>query len=330
MESLVNEKGLVRWGTYDEPVHRINPGDYRLETPMGVSVPPFLKRLMVNRFHFIGIIGPELMAGIAVVDLKYLSNGFFYVYDRQTGGITEASGLGHPFSGTSIEDSPEKPLSRFSSGGLSIEIRKDSLKASGKDISLDTSLDENTTTPLRICTRAGYRGWVFTRKASPIKLRGTLTHKNRQHDLSSPAYWALSDWTCGFMRRQTFWNWAAIASSLDDGRSLGLNLSCGVNETSFTENAFWVGGFMTRVDMVDFDFNRDNLSDPWRIRSNDGKVNLVFYPEANRGEKLNALLVASRFTQLPGVFEGTLRTDEGEILALQSCPGFTEDHYAKW
>ena len=270
-----------------------------------------------------GIIGPELMAGVAVVDLKYLSNAFFYVYDRQTGGITEASGLGHPFSGTSIEDSPEKPLSRFDSGGLSIEMRESSLKASGKDLSLDISLDHGTTAPLRICTRAGYRGWVFTRKASPIGVKGTLTHKGRRHEISSPDYWALSDWTCGFMRRQTFWNWAAIACSLGDGRSLGFNLSCGVNETSFTENAFWVGGATTKVDMVDFDFNRDNLSEPWRIRSNDGKVNLVFHPEANRREKINALLVASRFTQMLGTFEGTLRTDEGETIALTSCPGFT-------
>lgn len=113
------------------------------------------------------------------------------------------------------------------------------------------------------------------------------------------------------MRRQTCWNWAATASSLDDGRSLGLNLSCGVNETSFTENAFWVGGIMTKVDLVDFDYDPDDLSAPWHIRSGDRKVDLVFYPEAQREEKINAFFLASRFTQMLGIFEGTLKTDEG-------------------
>jgi hypothetical protein len=330
MDTLVNGRGLVRWGIYNEPVHRINYLDYRLETPMGFRLPNLLKRLFINRFHFIGIIGPELMAGAAVVDLAYLSNAFFYLYDRQTGVITESKAMGHPFAGTSIEPSPEKPRSLFNTGGLIIEMQRDSLKALGRDVSIDVSIDPNATSPLRICTRAGYRGWVYTQKTSPLKVRGTITRGDTQYDLSSPAYWALSDWTCGFMRRQTCWNWASTASSLDDGRSLGLNLSCGVNETSFTENAFWVDGIMTKVDMVDFDFDRDNLSDPWHIRSNDRKVDLVFYPEARREEKINAFLLASRFTQLLGSFEGTLLTDEGEVIFIQSCPGFAEDHYAKW
>jgi len=87
---------------------------------------------------------------------------------------------------------------------------------------------------------------------------------------------------------------------------------------------------MTKVDTVDFDFDQDNLAEPWHIRSGDRKVDLVFFPEARREEKINALFVASRFTQLLGVFEGTLRTDEGEMIFIQSCAGFAEDHYAKW
>jgi hypothetical protein len=330
MDMLVNGRGLVRWGIYDEPVGRINYEDYRLETPLGYRIPSFLRRLLANQFHFIGIIGPELIAGIGVVDLKYLSNGFFYIYDLETGEMTETKKMGHPFSSTSIDPFPEKPRSAFANGNLAIDMRKDWLKASGEDISLEISLDQNSTTPLRICTRAGYRGWVYTQKTSPLRVKGSVKNRAGEHDLSSPTYWALSDWTCGFMRSHTCWNWAATAFGLDDGRSLGLNLSCGVNETSFTENAFWINGIMTKVDMIDFEFDRDNLSTPWRIRSADRKVDLLFHPEAQREEKINALLLATRFTQLFGVFEGTLTSEEGEVIHVDLCPGFAEDHYAKW
>ncbi|HNY64176.1 MAG TPA: DUF2804 domain-containing protein [Deltaproteobacteria bacterium] len=330
MDTLVNGKGRVSWGIYSEPVAKVNYEDYHLETPMGILYPPLLKKLLANQFHFIGIVGPELLAGIGVVDLKLLSNGFFYLFDRQTGELTETKKLAVLPSAVSIGTSPEKPRSSFKADPLSIEIRRESLNAVGSDLSLQVSFDQGGVSPLRICTRAGYRGWVYTQKTSPIRLKGSVTVRGRQHDLSSPAYWALSDWTCGYMRRQTCWNWASTAFSLADGRSLGMNLSCGVNETSFTENAFWVNGAMTKVDTVDFRFDPADLSSPWHIRSADGKVDLVFRPEAQRGERINAVLIASRFTQLFGVFEGTLQSDDGEVIRVDGCPGFAEDHYAKW
>jgi hypothetical protein len=138
------------------------------------------------------------------------------------------------------------------------------------------------------------------------------------------------DWTAGFMRRHTFWNWAATAFTLPDGRSFGLNLSCGVNETGFTENAFWLDGILTKVDTVHFDFKSRNLYEPWHIVSYDQKVDLIFYPKAHRGESVNALFVKSKFSQLMGTFSGALRTGGGETIVLEACPGWAEDHYAKW
>jgi hypothetical protein len=330
METLVDAKGQVSWGIYPEPVKKVNYQDYPYKTPMGVRYPRLFRKLLANQFHFIGIMGPEFIAGIGVVDLKVLSNGFFSLYDRSTGELLETKTISILPSSSSIDPFPEQPRSTFSAGSFSIEIRRESLRAVGKGVSLDVEFDQESANPLRICTRAGYRGWVYTQKTSPVRLKGSITIGSRQHDLSSPAYWALSDWTCGFMRRETCWNWAATASSLGDGRSLGMNLSCGVNETSFTENAFWVNGALTKVDTVDFRFDGKNLMAPWRVRSGDKKVDLVFHPEAHRGEKVNALLIASRFTQLYGVFEGTLQTDDGEVIRLDRCPGFAEDHFARW
>lgn len=330
MEKLVDEKGLIQWGIYNDPVGRVNFEDYRLETPLGLKVPAALKKVLANQFHFMGIVGPDIIIGIGVVDLKYLSNAFFYVFDRKTGRITESKKLVPLGSSIIIDPFPEKPRSVFKGSGLNIEITGDSLKAVGKGISLDIAMDSSAAKPLRICTRAGYRGWVYTQKTSPLSIKGSLTIQGDRKDLSSPDYMALSDWTCGFMRKETCWNWAATAFTLGDGRSLGMNLSCGVNETSFTENAFWINGHMNKVDTVNFIFDNDNLNSPWQIKSADKKVDLVFKPEAARGENVNALLIKSRFTQLFGVFEGKLVTKHGEVIALDACPGFAEDHFARW
>jgi len=77
MKNLVNPEGTIDFGIYKEPVETINYKEYRLETPMGLGIPGFVKRFKFNQFHFFGLIGPDVMVGMAVVDLKYLTNGFF-------------------------------------------------------------------------------------------------------------------------------------------------------------------------------------------------------------------------------------------------------------
>ncbi len=52
-------------------------------------------------------------------------------------------------------------------------------------------------------------------------------------------------------------------------------------------------------------------------------------PEGHRGERVDALAVASRFTRLFGVFAGTLVADDGEAMRPDGCPGFAEDHFAR-
>ncbi|MDM8525424.1 DUF2804 domain-containing protein [Desulfococcaceae bacterium HSG8] len=329
MNNLVDSEGSVQYGLYDTPVENINYEDYRLETPMGIPVPAVLKRLLINQFVFFGIVGPEFMLGMAVADLRFLANGFFYIYDRKTGSLTETKKI--ILSRASlVKPCPERISARFISDDLHIEMKSSKISAKGRDIALDATLNFADTNPLRLCTRAGYRGWIYTRKTMPVSLSGHIIIGDRRTDISSPACMGLLDWTIGYMRRHTFWNWASTALTLPDGRTLGLNLSCGVNETGFTENAFWLNGKMTKVDTVSFVFDRHDLYKKWRITSYDRKTDLVFSPECHRSEKVNAVLLASIFTQLMGTFDGKLTASDGEVIDIRECPGWAEDHYAKW
>ncbi|MFC1857391.1 DUF2804 domain-containing protein [Thermodesulfobacteriota bacterium] len=330
MNRLVNPAGSIRFGLYDEIVDHVNYEDYRLETPMGWIVPGFLKKFKFNQFHFLGIIGPEVMVGMAVVDLKYLASGFFYVYDRKTGELFDTKKLAFPGRDKYIKPYPETMASGFNSGRLMITMKDRHISAKGEGISLDAKFEPVDPNPLRLCSRAGYNGWVYTQKTGPVELFGEITYNGKHINISPPSYMGLVDWTGGFMRRETFWNWASTACTLEDGRPFGLNLSCGVNETSFTENAFWLDGKMTKLHSINFVFNKNDIRDPWRMSSLDKKVDLVFYPENLRGEKINVLFIASRFTQLIGAFEGQVVSETGERVTLRGCPGWTEDHYAKW
>ncbi|MBU0992484.1 MAG: DUF2804 domain-containing protein [Proteobacteria bacterium] len=327
---LINPDGKITFGMYADPVLSLNYMDFDLKTPRGLKIPLCLKKIKFNQFHFVGITGPDLMVGLAIVDLKYATNGFFYVYDIKNAIIEETKKTTLPNKHIYISPSPENPESKFKAKGLAISITGNKVYAEGNGIAIDAAIGSTHTTPLRLCTRSGYNGWTYTQKTSPIKISGFIQFKGHKIPISSPSSMAIMDWTGGFMRRDTFWNWAASATTLSDGRNLGFNLACGTNETGFNENAFWIDGAMTTTGSVNFIFNENDMHAPWHIQSNDGKVALIFIPETHRAENINAFLVASKFTQLMGKFAGSLKTNSNEIITLKNCPGWAEDHYAKW
>ena len=108
-----------------------------------------------------------------------------------------------------------------------------------------------------------------------------------------------------------------------------MNLAAGVNETGFTENALWLDGKLIKIDMVNFQFDRYRPDSAWRMQSADGIVDLQFTPLGQRKEKINALLIASNFTQHFGVFAGRISLAD-ELIIIENCWGFAEDHYARW
>jgi hypothetical protein len=323
---LINEN-KINFGLFDYPLDEFNYKDYILTTPFNKKARGFKKRL--NQFHFTGICGERFMIGIAIVDLKLITSGFFYIYDKKTNDLIDRSKIGFPSKRKRyIEKNPENTNSLFQSGKFNISFRGGDIKVADKGVEIELKLNQ-AKTPLRLCTRTGYKGWTYTQKELPLSIKmGSLKINNNSYTLKSPEYFALSDWTCGHMRRNTFWNWASSTCKLPCGRTFGLNLSCGVNETSFTENAFWIDGNMTKVDSVDFLF--DKIGEKWLIQSYDKKVNLSFHPIHVRKDKLNALIFASNFSQISGIFNGTVRTESGKNIKIENCPGWTEDHYAKW
>ncbi len=329
MKNLIDNQGNPVRGWIREPVVRVNHMDYALRTPTGRLRSKTARRWLFKQFVFIGINTPDILAGLAVVDLQYAANGFFYVYDKHNRCLTEIKNTALP-GRVRIAPSPENLAAEFRTRRLQIGLSGKQVSARGDGLALTAELLPSACEPLRICTRTGFRGWTFTRKQSPIPLSGRLQMGERSWQLDPTSSLGIMDWTAGYLRRETFWNWAAIAAVLPDGRRLGLNLSCGVNETEATENAFWIDDRLVKVDTVQFAYDEQEKDGKWRIFSADGRVDLVFTPADARRENLNALVVVSRFTQYVGTFSGVLKDEQANEVRLESCPGWTEEHFARW
>ncbi|KPH93694.1 hypothetical protein AMS58_15825 [Pseudoalteromonas porphyrae] len=339
-KELINQHGQAHFGIFPDGVDNINYMDFDLRSAMGKPSNTLFKKLRFNQFQFISFTSGQLIIGLAIVDLKIASNCFVYIYDPNTQEFDEYSFINLFSLNTCIDPTPNTGQATFQKGRNSVVIQttndprirnvKVDLKSGLKiNANIDESANYNS---LAVCVRAGFTGFHFTQKSAALPCDGTVKWRGRLFDLQTHNSLASVDWSAGYMRRETFWNWGSLACILTDGRRLGLNLSAGVIETGFTENALWLDGTLYKIDMVDFQFERygnAKATSKWRLRSNDGIINLTFEPAGKRQDKTNLLIIASNFTQHFGRYYGEIILPD-EVITLNGEWGFTEDHYAKW
>lgn len=327
--------GQPRLGYFDDSLRKLNRGEFRLHTPFGKPASRLADWLGFKEFQYFGITSQRLVCGCALAHLRHVGAAFIYVCDLDTGELFSRSFRSPLGLGLHLADNPVEGESRFRASDADIVMRYgDSPRRKalsiriGQDFRLEADMPEDGFQPMSLASRVGYTGWAYTNKTAGLAVQGALEWKGRRLDLADVDALGHHDFSAGFMRRETFWNWACL-SGRAGGHRIGLNLSCGVNETGFTENCFWIDGHLVKVDLARFDFDRRDLLQPWRVWSEDGKVELRFTGLGQHRETLNAGLVASRFRQLFGRFDGELRTADG-VLSVQGLPGFVEDQYIKW
>ncbi len=336
---LIDPAGNVRAGIFPEPVREVNFRDFRLRDPFGRPRGALARRFGFKQFQFLGILSEELVLGCAIADVKFLGTSFVYCYEPPTRRLNEVSfkiplGLGTRFNLT-----PENGIVSFRLGKNRIEMigsekprQRRLVVELARGVSIDAVFDEEQPPmqPMRICTEIGATGWAFARKTAGVPVSGTVRWEGRTWDLGAIGAFGHHDWSAGYMRRETFWNWGCLAGRATDGRVVGMNVSCGVNETSFTENCFWVDGRLQKIDTVRFQYDREDLEKPWRIDSWDGRMHLEFRPEGRHAEKVNAGVLATNFVQLFGRYHGWFEIATGDRIAVEGVLGYAERHYAKW
>ena len=333
MSYLVNSKGQIEFG-YTK-AKEINHLDYDLRNAMDKPLSHWRKKFKFNQFQFISIKCDDFIMGMAIVDLKYASNCFVYLYHIEKQTFEEFDFI-QPFSlKTRMSSHPNKGFSSISKADnfLQFEAKHQARHITLRlknGLSLEAIIDEtNSDKALNLCSKAGYNGWVYTQKLTARPVHGQLNWQSKSYPLEARRALASIDWSAGFMRRETSWHWASLSTYLEDGRRLGFNLASGVNETGFSENAIWLDDEYYKIDMVDFSFDRYQESQTWHLISNDAKLELSFEKQGKRAQKMNLILIASNFRQFFGYFNGSIKLNK-ETIKIQNAMGLVEDHYAKW
>lgn len=338
MRRIVDKNGKVSFGITSLPYQQINYLDFAYQSPMGKPKSNLLKRLNFNAFQYFGAISEQVVFGAAIVNMRLGRVVFCYIYNRQqqqmhSWQFKDIFGLCSSFSNL-----PNSGYSYFKRQNTSLEFinrqhseqrLQKTLKLTTKNLraELEFTTDANYQM-MNICTPVGNNGFVYAQKIAGVKAAGYISAAAGDFKFNEQPAYAHHDYSAGYMRRETVWQWACFSASVN-GKLVGLNVACGVNETSFTENCYWLDGKLYKIDSVNFEFERKNIIEPWIISSYDGKLNMQFTPQGMHSERQNYIYIASDFKQIFGFFNGYIKHGQQKI-KLDNIYGFVEDQYAKW
>ncbi|MES2820805.1 MAG: DUF2804 domain-containing protein [Pseudomonadota bacterium] len=338
MDQLIQANGQPYYGLFPRAPGEVNYRDFDFRSPMGRRLGAWHKRRSFHQFQYFGLISDQLIGGCALADLSLVGIGFVYLFHPASGRMIERRFKRPMGLGTQFSQAPDNGVCELRSGRNLLRLEN---RGASREKRLLVELDDGTRIeaafsetqpafqPLCLCTPTAVNGWVYAQKVAGLRCTGSVHSALGDFDLGALDTFAHHDWSAGYMRRETHWNWACLSGQAGAQR-VGLNLSCGVNETSFTENCFWLDGELIKVDSVRFTYDRDRPLEPWRIDSFDGQVELRFEARGLHQERLNLGLLASNFKQVFGRFRGVLRPAGRPPVPIADLWGFVEDHYAKW
>lgn len=339
LRELIRADGTPHFGRFEVPPGLINWQDYDARDAMGAPRASWAKPFLFKHFDFYGVQSSQFSFGCGLVRLGYINTAFVYLYSCATGlvhhsfdlpldiGLTcdlhpyGESGWIHPLKSNHWVKSARTPNSR------SLQFHWGASFHGAVQMSLS---EEDQT--LCMNTPVANTGFAYAQKTSGVPVSGELVYKGQRYTLNPKTDGCYHDWTAGFLRRDTFWNWACATGRLGlDGPLVSVNLANGVNETCAQENVLWINGKLHNLPQVFFEYRRDDVLSPWLIRSACGAVDLRFVPFDAVRDHRNFVLLASRFNQCLGVFSGLVRyAEDQDALELDGLKGWCEDHFARW
>ena len=338
--TLIDEAGRVRRGFFDEPIGQIEYQKARLKSPLGELMPLEARDAAFRHFQFMGAVSERYALGCAFSHSPIIKGAFVYLFDMEKKefilqeGYSAREGDGYevclnPDDGCSTfrtDDAVIKMDANASRGGKTLHA----MLPGGIEINLHFQDQQPSFTPMRLCTQTGATGWTYAQKVAGVPATGFVSGPFGKLDFAEIGACAHHDYTAGFLRPETYWNWACFSARDANDRLIGLNVSNGVNESGFSENCFWVDGRLVKTDLVLIEFDDENLDAPWHVKSGNGMVDLTFTPVGGYHAVGDAGVIASNFHQMFGHFDGTLLDSELGELKVKKFGGFAETQYLRW
>jgi hypothetical protein len=301
----------------------------------------FWQPMRIKAWDYYAVTTPTHFFSFTISDVGYIGSIFAYVIDFTTNEYHEetltvpfAKGVSLPrnsIQGDSIFDNGKVRLHfSFLNGKRIVSVRWPDFY--NGDLIADLAIEqppehESMVITIPIQTHRFY----YNRKINCMPTKGSITYQGKRFEMDPQNCLANLDWGRGVWEYNSFWVWSSASGLLQDGRRIGLNMGFGFGDTSkATENCFILDGIIHKLGKIDYTYSNTDFMQPWTMKSDDGRLDLIFSPTFERVAKTDLKVLGSEVHQTFGPYNGYVITDEGERLEIKGLIGWTEEHHARW
>ncbi|MEA2058144.1 MAG: DUF2804 domain-containing protein [Actinomycetota bacterium] len=300
-----------------------------------------LRRFRTKRWDYYGVTTPDVYFSVTIADLGYAGQVFAYLVDFADATYHEETITLPPGRITDLPRNSTAGDATFDNGRVSVSFRVGEqgrrVRAAwpefgGAALTADVSLSlPSAHQSTVVVVPIGDRSFYYNRKINCLAARGTIQIGDRTISLEPRSCLGTLDWGRGVWPYNSFWVWVSASGFTSDGGTVGLNFGSGFGDTSAaTENSLLLDGRIHKLGEVEVTYDDEHFMRPWRMRSNDGRVDLEFTPFVERAAKTNLVVIRSEVHQVFGHFEGTVTDDDGNTVVIDRLIGWAEEHHARW
>lgn len=302
----------------------------------------FLQSMRMKRWDYYGLTTEKYYFSFTVSDIGYLGMIFVYVIDFENQQMHEET-IAVPFaSGVKIARNSQDGITEYKNKNVRLHFStKDDQRSlsvhwknfqDGKDLIAELKytlpVDHES---MNIVIPIEEKRFYFNRKINCLPVNGWVEYLGERQVISPDKALGNLDWGRGVWAYESFWVWASASGFTKDGKQIGLNMGYGFGDTSAaSENAFILNGKIHKIGKLEFQYNPDNFMQPWKMVSQDQRIQLTFTPFLERTATTDIKLLYSEVHQMFGKYEGSLVTDDGKTIAIKNLVGFAEEHHARW
>lgn len=327
--SLLDARGRPRTGTYRGYGRDTDLTNDEVEGER--QAPAGHQLLREKRWQRFTAAGPEVACGGTLFDAGYATTVFAWVFDRGAGRmLADHADILPPFMADIGDDPASGTIASLRGFERTFDFSRESglamLEMAVASIDLELNFELETLAPVTAIgtARDESGGLGMTQKETGLPVRGRLDVESRSFTLGAGSHaWDMLDDTHGLLPREAQWTWGMAGGTLEDGTSVGFNLSEDWNETR--ENVVWLGDEIHTLDDVHVECSPERPGRPWHLCSEDGSIDLTLSVEGLRRHETNFHVVASQYLQPLGYWHGRLIDREAHDLF-----GVAEDHEARW
>jgi hypothetical protein len=155
-------------------------------------------------------------------------------------------------------------------------------------------------------------------------VEGVMQFENKPVLFNKGRAWGIYEWARTARPKKDIHYWAA-ACGIHQGQQIGFNVGYGsVDSEAGTENAFFLNGFLYKLDQITFKISPSNWLAPWVFTSNNKRLEMDFIPVQSYSYQNNFLFYSLRSIQVFGFFSGMAALDDGSVLRFNNIAGIAE------